>query len=110
MKLDVDILRYLSKDDFGVLTVVEMGIRNHEIVPSELIDRIASLKHGGTFKALKNFLKHKLLHHDPSKYDGYRLTYLGYDFLAIKTLVNHGVFSAVGRQIEVGKESVLSVQ
>ncbi|KAL6987335.1 Serine kinase [Sarracenia purpurea var. burkii] len=45
MKLDVDVLRYLSKDDFRVLTAVEMGMRNHEIVPSELIDRIASLKY-----------------------------------------------------------------
>lgn len=105
MKLDVDVLRYLSKDDFRVLTAVEMGMRNHEIVPSELIDRIASLKHGGTYKVLKNLLKYKLLHHDSSKYDGFRLTYLGYDFLAIKTLVNRGIFSAVGRQIGVGKES-----
>ncbi|GAY59322.1 hypothetical protein CUMW_193670 [Citrus unshiu] len=77
MKLDVDVLRYLSKDDFRVLTAVEMGMRNHEIVPSELVHRIASLK----------------------------LTYLGYDFLAIKTLVNRGVFTAVGRQLGVGKES-----
>ncbi|KAH7867357.1 hypothetical protein Vadar_032457 [Vaccinium darrowii] len=105
MKLDVDVLRYLSKDDFRVLTAVEMGMRNHEIVPSELIHRIASLKHGGTYKVLKNLLKHKLLHHDSSKYDGFRLTYLGYDFLAIKTMVNRGVFSSVGRQIGVGKES-----
>jgi RIO-like serine/threonine protein kinase len=28
MKLDVNALRYLSKDDFRVLTVVEMGMRN----------------------------------------------------------------------------------
>ncbi|CAN6485403.1 unnamed protein product [Victoria cruziana] len=105
MKLDVDVLRYLSKDDFRVLTSVEMGMRNHEIVPAELVDRIASLKHGGTYKVLRNLLKHKLVHHDSSKYDGFRLTYLGYDFLAIKTLVNRGVFAAVGRQIGVGKES-----
>ncbi|KAH6778294.1 protein serine/threonine kinase [Perilla frutescens var. frutescens] len=105
MKLDVNALRYLSKDDFRVLTAVEMGMRNHEIVPAELIDRIASLKHGGTYKVLKNCLKHKLVHHDSSKYDGFRLTYLGYDFLAIKTLVNRGVFASVGRQIGVGKES-----
>lgn len=105
MKLDVNVLRYLSKDDFRVLTAVEMGMRNHEIVPAELIDRIASLRHGGTYKVLKNLLKHKLLHHDSSKYDGFRLTYLGYDFLAIKTLVNRGIFSSVGRQIGVGKES-----
>ncbi|KAJ8755148.1 hypothetical protein K2173_018946 [Erythroxylum novogranatense] len=105
MKLNVDALRHLSKDDFRVLTAVEMGMRNHEIVPSELIDRIASLRHGGTYKVLKNLLKHKLLHHDSSKYDGFRLTYLGYDFLAIKTMVNRGVITAVGRQIGVGKES-----
>ncbi|CAL9115913.1 unnamed protein product [Musa acuminata var. zebrina] len=105
MKLDVDALRYLSKDDFRVLTAVEMGMRNHEIVPAELVDRIAGLKHGGTYKVLKNLLKHKLVHHDSSKYDGFRLTYLGYDFLAIKALVNRGVVAAVGRQIGVGKES-----
>ncbi|XP_004228625.1 serine/threonine-protein kinase rio2 [Solanum lycopersicum] len=105
MKLDVNVLRYLSKDDFRVLTAVEMGMRNHEIVPCELIDRIARLKHGGTYKVLKNLLKHKLVHHDSSKYDGFRLTYLGYDFLAIKTLVNRGMFNGVGRQIGVGKES-----
>ena len=28
MKLDVDVLRYLTKDDFRVLTAVEMGMRN----------------------------------------------------------------------------------
>ncbi|CAI9108224.1 OLC1v1007778C1 [Oldenlandia corymbosa var. corymbosa] len=105
MKLDVNALRYLSKDDFRVLTAVEMGMRNHEIVPTQLIDRIASLKHGGTYKVLKNLLKHKLLHHDSSKYDGFRLTYLGYDFLAIKTMVNRGVFAAVGRKLGTGKES-----
>lgn len=105
MKLDVEVLRYLSKEDFRVLTAVEMGMRNHEIVPAELIDRIASLKHGGTYKVLKNLLKHKLVHHDSSKYDGFRLTYLGYDFLAIKTLVNRGVISSIGRKLGTGKES-----
>lgn len=28
MKLDVNMLRYLSKEDFRVLTAVEMGMRN----------------------------------------------------------------------------------
>ncbi|CAN6976950.1 unnamed protein product [Brassica rapa subsp. trilocularis] len=114
MKLDVNVLRYLSKDDFRVLTAVEMGMRN--VSPSLLfsIPFLISISlffisllfsHGGTYKVLKNLLKYKLLHHDRSKYDGFRLTYLGYDFLAIKTLVNRGVFTGVGRQIGVGKES-----
>ena len=39
------------------------------------------------------------------KDDGYRLTNLGYDFLAIKTMTNRGLIAGVGRQIGVGKES-----
>ena len=50
-------------------------------------------------------MKAKLVHHESTKYDGYRLTYLGYDYLAIKTLVNRGVITGVGRQIGVGKEA-----
>lgn len=105
MKLDVNVLRYLTKEDFRVLTAVEMGQKNHEIVPVTLVDSIAGLKHGGTFRCLKALLKHKLVHHDSSAYDGYRLTYMGYDFLAIKALVNRGHIASVGRQIGVGKES-----
>lgn len=33
------------------------------------------------------------------RYDGYRLTYLGYDYLAIKALVNRGAIAGVGRQV-----------
>ena len=53
-------------------------------------------RHGGTYKALCTCLKHKLLHHDNSKYDGYRLTTLGYDFLAINTLRKRGAIASVG--------------
>jgi RIO-like serine/threonine protein kinase len=67
MKLDVNVLRYLSKEEFRVLTAVEMGMKNHEIVPAELVDRIAGLKHGGAFKNMKTLLRHKLVHHDSSK-------------------------------------------
>lgn len=31
MKLDVTALRYLSKEEFRVLTGVEMGMKNHEV-------------------------------------------------------------------------------
>lgn len=37
--------------------------------------------------------------------DGYRLTTLGYDILALKALRARGVVGAVGNQIGVGKES-----
>ncbi|KTG32621.1 hypothetical protein cypCar_00011732 [Cyprinus carpio] len=60
-KLNVVNLRYLSRDDFRVLTAVEMGMKNHEIVPVSLIASIASLKHGGCNKVLRELVKHKLL-------------------------------------------------
>ena len=37
--------------------------------------------------------------------DGYRLTNLGYDFLALKTMVKRDVLQSFGNQIGVGKES-----
>lgn len=62
-------------------------------------------RHGGVVRCLKALLRQKLVHHDNSRYDGYRLTPLGYDFLALKALVARGTITAVGRQIGVGKES-----
>jgi RIO kinase 2 len=50
-------------------------------------------------------LRHKLIYHERKLYDGYRLTYPGYDYLALKTLLQRGVITGVGRQIGVGKES-----
>lgn len=43
------------------LLQVEMGMKNHEIVPAALIASIASLKHGGCHKVLKELAKHRLL-------------------------------------------------
>ena len=105
MKFDVNILRYIEKDAWRVLVSVEMGMKNHELVPVELVNAISGLKHGGAYKYIRDLLKHKLVHHDNSKYDGYRLTPLGYDFLAIKAFVNRGAIAGVGRRIGVGKES-----
>lgn len=41
----------------------------------------------------------------PLLVDGYRLTVLGYDFLALRALCTRGVVGSVGNQIGVGKES-----
>ncbi len=39
--------------------------------------------------------------------DGYKLTYGGYDYLALKALCERGAVTAVGNQIGVGKEAGL---
>ncbi|KAM6392215.1 serine/threonine-protein kinase RIO2 [Rhynochetos jubatus] len=105
-KLNVVMLRYLSREDFRVLTAVEMGMKNHEIVPASIIASIASLKHGGCNKILRELVKHKLLAYERTKtVQGYRLTNAGYDYLALKTLSSRQVINSVGNQMGVGKES-----
>ncbi|XP_041436907.1 RIO kinase 2 L homeolog isoform X1 [Xenopus laevis] len=85
---------------------VEMGMKNHEIVPASLIASIASLKHGGCNKILRELVKHKLIAYDRTKtVQGYRLIYGGYDYLALKTLSSREVVTSVGNQMGVGKES-----
>lgn len=106
VKLDVTLLRYLSSEDFKVLTAVEVGMRNHELVPGPLVNSIASLKFGGCGKILIDLTKQKLLAYERGKrYDGYRLTYAGYDYLALNTFTHRNVISGIGNQIGVGKES-----
>ena len=39
------------------------------------------------------------------KYDGYRLTNAGYDYLALKSLASRDVIHSFGNQIGTGKES-----
>jgi RIO-like serine/threonine protein kinase len=105
MKLDAGSLRYMSPDDFRVLAAVEAGMRNHDLVPTELISSSAGVRGGGAHKILGNLLRLKLVYHESRQYDGYRLTYGGYDFLALRSLLRMGAVSGVGMQIGVGKES-----
>lgn len=105
MKLDPTALRYLSDDDFRVLTAVELGMRNHELVPVPLISTISGLRHGGYMRALKHIHKHKLVHKESTRYVGYRLTTLGYDYLALRALVRREVIESIGKSLGVGKEA-----
>ncbi|XP_015781534.1 serine/threonine-protein kinase RIO2 [Tetranychus urticae] len=106
VKLDADLLKYLESDDFRVLTAVEMGMKNHQLVPGSLIASIASLRGGGTSKILHNLTRNKLLVYERGKkYDGYRLTFHGYDYLALNVLSHRKIITHIGNQIGVGKES-----
>jgi RIO kinase 2 len=86
-----------------------MGMKNHELVPAQLVESIAGLKRGSAFKNLQTLLKHKLLAHEGKAYDGYKLTYNGYDYLALRAFVKRGHLSGVGMRIGVGKESDIHV-
>ena len=105
VNLDAKGLRYMSTDEMRVLTAVEQGMKNHEYVPSSLIEVLAGLKRGGAFKVLRLLAKHKLVQHESVPQESFRLTNKGYDWLALRALSKRGSVEALGIRIGMGKES-----
>lgn len=108
MKLDTKAMRHLAPEDWRVLTAVEMGSKNHEIVPTAMIDKIARLRGGssGVHKSISNLAKTGLIGRvKEAKYDGYRLTYGGLDYLALHSYSSKKQIYSVGSRVGVGKES-----
>jgi RIO kinase 2 len=108
MKLDTTYMRYLTPDDWRVLQAVEKGSNNHEVVPTKLIGQIAHLKSGigNTNKAISDLAKINLISRlRNASYDGYRITYNGFDYVALKTIHQHGNIEELENTIGVGKES-----
>lgn len=112
MKLDSRALRHLASEDWRVLTAVEMGSKNHEIVPTPLIEKISRLRGGanGVHRSISALAKVGLIAKvKEAKYDGYRLTYGGLDYLALHTHSTRKDVYSVGTRIGVGKESDIMV-
>lgn len=61
MKLDATQLRYMTKEEFRLLQCVEMGSRNHEIVPISLIARMNKLRPQTVTRQLQALAKNKLV-------------------------------------------------
>ncbi|KAF7549574.1 hypothetical protein G7Z17_g6293 [Cylindrodendrum hubeiense] len=112
MLLDTKAMRYLIAEDWRVLTAVELCSKNHELVPTTIIERTARLRGGpsGVHKSISALAKVGLIARvKEAKYDGYRLTYGGLDYLALHThSLKKDVYS-VGTRIGVGKESDIMI-
>ncbi|MHA1444766.1 MAG: RIO1 family regulatory kinase/ATPase domain-containing protein [Candidatus Hodarchaeales archaeon] len=97
--------RDLSQLDFRILSVIEILMAKHEFVPVEEIARYMKYNE----KKIENFLKHlkkkKLVFIVQRHYLGSALTFIGYDALALKALVEKGILSQIGPEIGAGKES-----
>ncbi|KAK6499762.1 Serine kinase [Arthrobotrys musiformis] len=111
MKLDTRAIRYLTGEDWRVLTAVEMGSKNHEVVPTPLISQISGLRGAsGVNRSISNLAKVGLIAKvKNAKYDGYRLTYGGLDYLALNAFIKRKSVYSIGNQVGVGKESDIYV-
>jgi len=105
-RFTVESMRHMEGDHFRVLIAVEMGMKNHDVVPLDLISKISNIYRGGAFHILRELSKMNLVSYiKDKKSEGYKLTTLGYDYLALHTLRARKVVGSVGNQIGVGKES-----
>ncbi|KAF4342193.1 atypical RIO RIO2 kinase [Fusarium beomiforme] len=105
-------MRHLASEDWRVLTAVEMGSKNHELVPTSLIEKISRLRGGAgsVHKSISALAKVGLIARvKEAKYDGYRLTYGGLDYLALHTHAKRKDVYSVGNRIGVGKESDIMI-
>lgn len=97
----------MTGDDFKVLQAVEQGSKNHEVVPTTLIHQLSGMRSmSGTNRSISDLAKLKLISKlRNAKYDGYRLTYNGIDYLALHSMLNRDTVYSIGGSIGVGKES-----
>lgn len=88
-----------------------MGSKNHEVVPTPLITQLSGLRGGsGVHKCISTLAKANLIARlKNAKYDGYRLTYGGLDYLSLHTHQKRDVLYSTGQQIGTGKESDIHI-
>lgn len=89
-----------------------MGSKNHELVPTSLIEKISRLRGGAgsVHRSISALAKVGLIARvKEAKYDGYRLTYGGLDYLALHTYAKRNDVYSVGDRVGVGKESDIMI-
>ncbi len=78
-------------------------------MPTPLIERLSRLRGGtsGVHKSISNLAKVGLIARmKEAKYDGYRLTYGGLDYLALHTYSNRDEVYSVGSRIGWGRRVI----
>lgn len=101
----LDFFRDLTKFEFRILSVIEVLMARHELVPIEEIASHLRYTNRRITPILEKLRKRKLIYMVQKHYLGAALTFIGYDALALKALLEKGVIAQVGPEIGAGKES-----
>lgn len=100
------LLTDLEKEDLRILMAIEIGMKRSEYVTVDNIRFYSRYKLEETLFRLKRVHKYNLLIRNSSSYKiGYTLNSIGYDVLALHTLVKKKVISQLGPILGKGKES-----
>jgi RIO kinase 2 len=102
------LFRSLQPADLRILLGAELGMTSREYVPVLRMARYANLLEEEVGKRLPDLVDKRLLASGSTEalgYAGYRLTFLGYDCLALNALVKRSIVEALGSPLGLGKES-----
>lgn len=100
------VYKSLIEEDFKVLVTLERLLTSREHVSVRLLERMSGLHESKLMLILSKLHDLNLVKRNTiSGEKMYRLTYLGYDMLALRGLARANVIEAIGDKIGVGKES-----
>jgi RIO kinase 2 len=99
------IMAELEDEDFYLLSGLEQGMRFSEWVNLEKLPDYADMSRENTEYRLNRCADRELVERKTMQYEGYRLTFEGYDCLALRTFSERGTVEGMGAPLGVGKES-----
>ena len=106
MGIAAKLLTKLEKEDLRILMAIEIGMKRSEYVTVNNIRFYSRYPMEETLFRLKKVHKFDLIIRNTSQYDiSYTLNSIGYDILALHTLVEKNIISQLGPLVGKGKES-----
>ena len=95
----------LEPEDFYLLSGVEQGMRFSEWVDREKLPEYSELTGEEVSYRLDRCMRRDLVQRKTIQYEGYQLTFEGYDALALRAFAERDTVEGVGAPLGVGKES-----
>ena len=99
------VIAELEPEDFHLLSGIEQGMRFSEWVAREKIPEFSRLTAEDVEYRLDRCEDRGLIERKTIQYQGFTLTFEGYDALALHTFAERGSIEGVGASLGVGKES-----
>ncbi|WP_336360881.1 serine/threonine-protein kinase RIO2 [Haladaptatus sp. ZSTT2] len=95
----------LEPEDFYLLSGIEHGMRFSKWVNREKLPEFANLTEKEVDYRIDRCHDRELIERKTQQYEGYRLTFEGYDALALRTFSERDTIRGFGAPLGVGKES-----
>ena len=99
------VMAELDPEDFYLLSGVEHGMRFSEWVKREKLPDYADLTEEEVSYRIDRCMDRDLVQRKTIQYEGFQLTFEGYDALALRAFSERGTIEGVGAPLGVGKES-----